>query len=90
VENVFGAVNYDFASGFSYIFNFVKKDFCAAGSNAVYAFDACGNKCGAYAVQACRDSYVAICAIVFAVKVNFDSADTTCFLKFSQVKFGSE
>jgi len=39
VENFFGAVDDDFSAGFADVFDFVKEDFCAAWSYAVYAFD---------------------------------------------------
>jgi hypothetical protein len=61
-----------------------------AGSNAVYAFYAGCDECGAYAVQACWNGYGAECPVVFRMQVDFYSADSSCFLKFPKIKLRPE
>jgi hypothetical protein len=46
VEDFFGAVDDYFSAGFAYVFDAFKVDFGAAGSDAVYALNACGDKSG--------------------------------------------
>ena len=50
VQNFLRAVDDDFSACFPYVFDLVEVDFGLAGSNSVYAFHACRNKCGAHAV----------------------------------------
>jgi hypothetical protein len=85
VQDVFGAVYDDFASGFAYVLDFLKDNFGAAWADAVDAFNACSYESGADAVQACRYGYGACGSVVLAVQVDFDPADATGFLEFSKV-----
>jgi hypothetical protein len=50
VQDVFSSVDYDFASGLTDILDFFKENLCAAGSNAVDAFDGRRDQRSAYPV----------------------------------------
>jgi hypothetical protein len=45
VQDFFGSVDYDFSACFPYVLDFFEADFGAAWSDAVDAFDACGDEC---------------------------------------------
>jgi hypothetical protein len=50
VENFFGAVDDYFSACFADVFDAFKVDFGTAGTDAVYALNACGDECSGYAV----------------------------------------
>jgi len=90
VQNFLGAVDDDFSAGFSYVFYAFKGYLSAAGTDTVDAFYASGDERCGYPIEAGGYDYAAVCAVVFRVQVNFDSADASGFLQFPEVQFWTE